>query len=346
MCGAHMEQTVTSPSPLTGGFHSTLHDHDVAVSVKLTKTCHSRQSPFASRVTFVLRMLWALLCAERARTPAPVKHVQTVGRRSGLCVAATVTTPSSDWSYVWLDSSERQCAVATPGSAITDGKAVIVMPDIIGEAECDLILQAGMRAADVQEASLRRRLSASVAEFTANNRRSLGRTRVPISTCSAATEKLFDELFAKILARVDLLPSVAGDLFDAPSLAALHATDSLEFSAREPAFNRYNAGGEFNAHVDRQALTVLIYLTDPDSCQGGGTGFWSAQDSARGAALEDTTAAGYAPPTAVLSPPAGTALIYGGNVMHAGMPVVSGSRSIFLGSFSKKRRDLQLLESD
>ena len=115
--------------------------------------------------------------------------------------------------------------MATPGSAIADGKAVIVMPDIIGEAECDLILQAGMRAADVQEASLRRRLSASVAEFTANNRRSLGRTRVPIGTCSAATEKLFDELFAKILARVDLLPSVAGDLFDAPSLAAATRTE-------------------------------------------------------------------------------------------------------------------------
>ena len=237
-----------------------------------------------------------------------------------------------------------------------------MLPGIADAAECEALLNAGLQAAAKQEGSLWRRMSASAQEFTSNNKRSVGRTRVPIGTLSRASAAMYSSTFAKVLTLVDeQIPSVAALIETSfhheedsrprasseavsssssrtppslkPSLASLHASGSLEFSAREPAINIYTAGGEFNAHTDRQTLTVLIYLTPPETCEGGGTGFWSQ-------ACADCEAA----PTAVIRPPAGTALVYGGRVPHAGMPVVSGRRAIFLGSFSQRRLDLQLME--
>ena len=69
------------------------------------------------------------------------------------------------------------------------------------------------------------------------------------------------------------------------------------------------------------------HFRPPDSrraAAGGGTGFWS-QDS-RGHRVEA--------PTAVLRPPAGTAMLFGGHVSHAGMPVKTGERAVFVASFS------------
>ena len=36
------------------------------------------------------------------------------------------------------------------------------------------------------------------------------------------------------------------------------------------------------------------------------------------------------------SPPAGTALLFGGHVTHAGMPVTAGERAVFVASFSPR----------
>ena len=57
-----------------------------------------------------------------------------------------------------------------------------------------------------------------------------------------------------------------------------------------------------------------------------GTGFW-AQDSL-GHRVEA--------PAAVLRPAAGTALLFGGHVTHAGMPVTAGERAVFVASFSPR----------
>jgi hypothetical protein len=87
---------------------------------------------------------------------------------------------------------------------------------------------------------------------------------------------------------------------------------------------------------DHEALTVLIPLNSPDegvggvpvaggAFSGGGTGFWK-KEHAEGA--RSTHAA-----TVVLRPAAGTALVFGGHVTHAGMPVVAGTRVCFVASF-------------
>ena len=83
----------------------------------------------------------------------------------------------------------------------------------------------------------------------------------------------------------------------------------------------YTEGGQFVPHKDHQSLTVLLSLSPPTSFTGGGTGFWR-QD-----ARDDT-------PSAVVRPPAGTALLFGGDLRHAGMEVEMGTRCVYVASFS------------
>mmetsp|Transcript_16523 Transcript_16523/g.30709 ORF Transcript_16523/g.30709 Transcript_16523/m.30709 type:complete len:134 (-) Transcript_16523:182-583(-) len=103
----------------------------------------------------------------------------------------------------------------------------------------------------------------------------------------------------------------------------------LEWSEGEPAINVYEGGGYFGAHKDHLALTVLIPLTSPDqNFEGGGTGFWAGN--------RDTSENPEEPPDKILKPAAGSALVFGGDVTHAGMPVKSGLRSVFVCSFSTR----------
>ena len=95
----------------------------------------------------------------------------------------------------------------------------------------------------------------------------------------------------------------------------------LAFAPLEPAVNVYWTGGAFKQHEDKQALTVLVPLSD--GYEGGGTGFWTREQT--GVPHE---------PTFVLRPSTGTALVWGGQVKHAGMPVISGERWVFVASFS------------
>ena len=77
------------------------------------------------------------------------------------------------------------------------------------------------------------------------------------------------------------------------------------------------------------ALTVLIPLTSPDvNFNGGGTGFWEGN--------REVDENPQTEPDLILKPEAGSALIFGGDVTHAGMPVESGYRSVFVVSFSTK----------
>lgn len=79
----------------------------------------------------------------------------------------------------------------------------------------------------------------------------------------------------------------------------------------------------------KQSLTVLVPLSGAGAdFEGGGTAFWS--EDARNAAREG------AAPTRVLTPTAGTALIFGGELTHAACEVVSGTRHIWVASFTPR----------
>lgn len=150
-------------------------------------------------------------------------------------------------------------------------------------------------------------------------------------------DRLLNEILVRIAQRIDAeLPSVSPVLFDG-SMHLSSQLDKLVFSSREPAINVYTTGGEFLAHKDVQALTVLIPLSSsPQEYTGGGTAFW-AQDS-RGHRVEE--------PSIILKPNKGTATLFGGCVTHAGIPVESGYRVVFVASFSLPGRTMEPEQRD
>ena len=103
--------------------------------------------------------------------------------------------------------------------------------------------------------------------------------------------------------------------------SCLH-NERLVFSEGEPAINVYSRGGRFEPHEDKQSLTCLLNVSADEDYEGGGTAFWGLESSDDGA------------PSAVIRPAAGTSLIFGGQVTHAGVAVESGERVVLVASFS------------
>ena len=108
----------------------------------------------------------------------------------------------------------------------------------------------------------------------------------------------------------------------------LYLSGKLIWASREPAVNVYGPGGEFKPHTDGHALTVLVPLNSPHHFTGGGTAFWSP-DCLKPPKVE--------PPGLSVIAAAGSALIFSGQLMHAGLPVGSGERAVFVASFSPSR---------
>ena len=258
---------------------------------------------------------------------------------------------TSDVEEVWLNPSAQTGADSrTIAESIQRGDVVVCVPRVATDAELKSLLDAGINACNGQ------------AQWSAT-----GRNRFSVSDPNAfSQETLFncEEILLRVLDRVDHeMPSVYKLLFE-PSeewierqplnamgikvevpppdhliescscLRDLYAAGELEWSEGEPAINVYTHAGGFGTHKDHMALTVLIPLTSPENgdFKGGGTGFWSKRDEEMGQ-FEMNRDGG---PTAVIRPPLGTALIFGGDLSHAGMPVESGVRSVFVASFSTR----------
>ena len=175
-----------------------------------------------------------------------------------------------------------------------------------------------------------------------------GRVRLPIVGLSTSVRELCDALLLRALDLIEQeIPELAAEIFGTRDLAqelrrghaSVHGSQLLNFTHNEPAINIYTAGGSFEPHKDLQALTVLIPLTGGGRglFEGGGTGFWArscAEDITLrrlGTVQDDVNAAA---PMLVLTPPAGTAMLFGGNVTHAGQEVTAGQRAVFVASFS------------
>ena len=227
-----------------------------------------------------------------------------------------------------VGSSSQPLGVA---QALTEGDALLVLPSVASAAECAALVAAASRVAEEEHSQ---NGLVRVPSVGAAARAEL--TRTP---CAQALPVNADALLCDILARVGAfidreIPELAHTLFgeidetshELPSLEHLLRSGAVEFSSREPAVNVYDAGGEFLAHKDHQALTVLLPLSDPDEdFRGGGTAFW--RQDARGHRVEA--------PSLTLRPPAGTCLLFGGHTTHAGTPVEAGRRCVLVASFSK-----------
>ena len=259
-------------------------------------------------------------------------------------VIASAATPELE--EVWLNPS-AQSFRASIAESIQYGDVVLCLPQVASDAEIEMLLAAGIGACQGQSAV---------------NGKNRFMVADPQAFPSADVVLQVEEILLRVLDRVDAeLPSVYEHLFrpgepwiarqpmtakgstptvgppaylteTCPSLRDLLMAGELEWSEGEPAINVYTENGGFGTHKDHMALTVLIPLTSPSTdFAGGGTGFWSKQDEEQQA--EGMPAAG---PTAVIAPPRGTALIFGGDISHAGMPVESGLRSVLVASFSTR----------
>jgi len=85
---------------------------------------------------------------------------------------------------------------------------------------------------------------------------------------------------------------------------------------------------------DQQSLTILIPLCSPEHFEGGGTAFWSDADAGRSSNAKKESSKRTTIPTALLTPPEGTAILFTGRVLHSGIAVSKGERSVLVASFS------------
>lgn len=245
-----------------------------------------------------------------------------------------VETPRkrATWSEVPIDQDVPLSEELTVGERLKAGETVITLRGIISDKECEYLRRACTKVASSSEGTeLEKAGLVRLPTIEAWERAK--RTETPCADpLPPAIDALAQDILGRVTEMIDIeLNVLVETLFvsshenNRASLAELVRKEELKFSSREPAINVYTAGGEFLAHKDAQALTVLLPLSSPKKdFDGGGTAFWS-QDS-RGHRVED--------PSLVLKPKAGTVLLFGGCVTHAGQSILDGTRVVLVASFS------------
>ena len=228
------------------------------------------------------------------------------------------------WTEMWLDDSSRHLGLA---EGIQQGNLVLEVCGAANDAECELLASAAVaKARELQKAAFSSDFDppgrARLPSVRAARRAALTNTQCA-EPLPAEADAVAEAIFKRVLELIDReMPSVVSTLFAFSSnstLLGMHENDELEFTRREPAINVYDAGGFFTPHKDHQTLTVLLSLTPPSNFTGGGTGFWRR----------------HAPAACVeVRPKAGTALLFGGDLTHAGLAVESGTRCVYVASFS------------
>lgn len=167
-----------------------------------------------------------------------------------------------------------------------------------------------------------------------------GRTRLPVASMQGCKQqKLCETLLLRSLALFEqqaaglneaLFGRCPQTIRSASEEEAVWSSDGLLFSAGEPAINVYTDGGDFRPHQDKQSITILLVLSEQSEFEGGGTAFWSHENSRLFAGKLSTSlsTAEHTEPTMILRPPAGTALCFGGSVTHAGCANADAPRAV------------------
>ena len=227
---------------------------------------------------------------------------------------------SPHWHEIFLDNTAAD--TGSVAESVATGHSILVLDSVSSASECESL------AAEASQAATKEREAKELA----------GLVRRPVRDfISAAGTELCDALLLRQLALLDAhAPTLRADLFGdiiSASATTLFTNEGLAWSEGEPALNVYTAGGQFTPHEDEQSLTCLVNISKVGAYEGGGTAFWSREDAGANRSLCDTN-----PPTALIAPPPGTAIIFGGTVTHAAQPIVSGERIVFVASFSPASR--------
>lgn len=264
------------------------------------------------------------------------------------------------WTEIYVNESEA--AGMSADEALEGSHSVVTIADVASIAECALLRQAAIAAAD--RAATDRRDGPSHDQQGLRHDGKEGRIRGKVVDLVGGDAQLLCDLILMRAAETisERLPLLMPRLFGTGCLAtSILFNTKLSFSPGEPALNVYThlpggVNGGFNAHEDKQSLTLLVPLsTCRDSAgavvdgdfDGGGTAFWTRRDSnARmerlngepTANINDVANSPQQDPKVVLQPPPGTAIVFGGDLTHAGQPVLGGQRCVLVASFSAREK--------
>ncbi|CAB9528554.1 expressed unknown protein [Seminavis robusta] len=229
------------------------------------------------------------------------------------------------------------------GERIQSGESLITLTSLLSKDETEYLSRLASAAATTQRTNksnnctLDHTLQVCVVRMPtlAAASRENSRGRAPVAGLPETLSLFLEEILERALIFIDqeICPSLKETLFGkqkdggVTSIAQLFLNNQLEYSRREPAVNVYSApNGKFSMHKDCHALTLLVPLSDPIlDFTGGGTAFWS----------QSSPTEGQHDPSLVMIPPAGTALLFGGCVSHKGLAIETGTRVVFVVSFSR-----------
>jgi len=207
------------------------------------------------------------------------------------------------------------------GGSVIAGHSVLIVHDVVDLKECATLLGAG------------RRIPRNATTVHCCKPGS-GRIRQPIKeNFSYAEQNLCDTLLMRTLAFLSgeesLGLNISQACFGDEPFETVTNNPLLSFATGEPAVNIYTAGGDFAPHQDKQSLTILVALSAPQAFEGGGTAFFQHLPK-----LDPKVGERNSKPAFVLTPPPGSVILFGGTVLHAACPVVSGERGVFVASVS------------
>lgn len=249
---------------------------------------------------------------------------------------------ATGWSEHFVNPVNA-AATAGPLEAVSLSHSVLLLDAVATADECALLVAA---ASTLARRELEER--AELEEFGLLDDVMLadaGRVRLPVENrFDKKGQALCDMLLLRALSRIAPMHDAAATFGECVSALTCLSNALLHWSPGEPAVNVYAVGGDFKPHEDEQLLTILIPLTNSETTapgcsgdfSGGGTAFWP--EGARGGEDEDGQRAVLGPPSFVLTPPAGSALLFGGQLTHAAQPVIAGERAVFVGSFTPAGR--------
>ena len=226
---------------------------------------------------------------------------------------AVLAPPCSDESGHHSTSHRQYHEVrfVDDGSVLLERNSILLLPNMLSSIECELLMRSAEAAAQSKN-YLHRDAAAHQSD------QSMTRVRIEDMDNTAnelSRTILMDRLIPFLEQEV---PQAADTLFGQhEGLRSMHAS----FSGEEPCVNIYSKGGEFSAHEDGYQVTVNVLLSDPSSFEGGGTSFWPEGRAESGGCH------------AHVQPEQGMAVVFNGEITHAGRAVVSGRRLLYVASF-------------
>ncbi len=215
-----------------------------------------------------------------------------------------------------------------------EGNSIIMLHSIMDDVDCDIIVENASKHAKKYRSERDSLGLPDEGVVRLPTIDAASRAKKNNTPCANPIDPKSDSILKDVLQQTlqiidEELPHLVSSIFGIKSISFQYQKENgLVYSSREPAINVYTKGGQFIAHEDGHQLTILIPLSSPHEFSGGGTAFW-CQES-KGHRVDS--------PSLILKPPRGTAMLFGGHITHAGLPIIEwGERVVFVASFSMNR---------